>query len=404
MKLFDKLQRKKTINEKEEKKEIQETIPLSLVEIGNYALSSVRKEELVHSGLHFPLTELKKVSPVVVPMIDQISTVTHTSSESLYRVVNLGKDGALKAKKDQKTFWGAIKRKDGTSSMAELKKVHPNEALALDPTMLMMSSLLVVIEEDLNEIKELNQKILSFLEEEKESEIEADLEILFRSINDFKYNLTDEKYLINSHEQVMDIKRTANKNLLFYSKQIQDVLKKEKILTTGSQMNSILNDLEKKIKYYRLSLYVYSFSLLMEILLIGNSQTEYLMEKCDELKEKKDQYLKTYEAAFAYVKKNADRSLEGKVLAGIGSAEKTLGSLAQKVDVAKNKNVYVWLNQKGSNLTQKGQNFKNQFMDRLEEAGETNLDPFIHQIEQFDFIYNKTKEIYFDNENLYFTE
>ena len=73
--------------------------------------------------------------------------------------------------------------------------------------------------QELGEIKELSKKIFSFLEHEKESEIESDLEILNRSISDFRFNLEDEKYLINNHKQVMDIKRTANKNMLFYKKE-----------------------------------------------------------------------------------------------------------------------------------------------------------------------------------------
>ena len=98
--------------------------------------------------------------------------------------------------------------------MAKLKAVNSSNIMTFDPTVMMMSVALAGIEAQLGEIKELNKKILSFLEEEKESEIESDLEILNRSINDFKYNLEDEKYLINNHKQVMDIKRTVNKNML----------------------------------------------------------------------------------------------------------------------------------------------------------------------------------------------
>ena len=282
--------------------------------------------------------------------------------------------------------------------MAKLKAVNSSNIMTLDPTVMMMSVALAGIEAQLGEIKELNKKILSFLEEEKESEIESDLEILNRSINDFKYNLEDEKYLINNHKQVMDIKRTANKNMLFYKKQINDDLSKDKFFTINATMNSIIGEIEKKFKYYRLSLYIYSFSSLMEILLLGNYQSDYLLSKRNELDELDNEYTNTFYNVLDYIKKNANKSLEGNMLAGLGSAGKAIGNLAEK---AKIKNVDSWLSERGDTLKQTGQNIKDNFINKFDEIKESNSKSFINQIEKIDCIYNKTKEIYFDSEKIY---
>ena len=282
--------------------------------------------------------------------------------------------------------------------MAKLKAVNSSNIMTLDPTVMMMSVALAGIEAQLGEIKELNKKILLFLEEEKESEIESDLEILNRSINDFKYNLEDEKYLINNHKQVMDIKRTVNKNMLFYKKQINDDLSKDKFFTINATMNSIIGEIEKKFKYYRLSLYIYSFSSLMEILLLGNYQSDYLLSKRNELDELDNEYTNTFYNTLDYIKKNANKSLEGNMLAGLGSAGKAIGNLAEK---AKIKNVDSWLSERGDTLKQTGQNIKDNFINKFDEIKESNSKLFINQIEKIDCIYNKTKEIYFDSEKIY---
>lgn len=52
-------------------------------------------------------------------------------------------------------------------------------------------------------------------------------------------------------------------------------------------MNSIIEDIQKKFGYYRLSLYIYSFSTFMEILLLGNYKNDYLLNKKEELNELK---------------------------------------------------------------------------------------------------------------------
>ena len=300
--------------------------------------------------------------------------------------------------KNGKTFWGAIKKSDGSSVMAKLQETNTNGVLALDPTIMMMSIALSGIESELGEIKELNKKIFSFLEEEKEAEIESDLEILNRAIEEFKFNLNDEKYIANNHQQIMDIKRTANKNMLFYEKQIKDTLSKESFLVMNSGMNSLLEDIEKKLKYYRLSLYIYSFSTLIEILLIGNYQSDYLLKKTNELNILDEKYTNTFNNALEYVKKNANKLLEGNVLSGLGDAGKAISNLAKKMNI---KNADNWLNEKGNNLKQNSKNIKESFSNKLEEIKESNTKPFINQIENINNIYNKTKEVYFDDKNIY---
>lgn len=373
----------------------------NLVEINNYILSEVRKENLSDNAYSLSLSKLSEISPITIPTANNIKTIMKKnpkSSGDLYRITNLGKNDSLKTMRDGKTFWGAIKKSDGTSTMAKLKKVNPNSVMALDPTVMMMSVVLAGIEAELGEIKEMTKKIFSFLEHEKESEIESDLEILNRSISDFRFNLEDERYLVNNHKQVMDIKRTANKNMLFYRKEINDDLSKDKLFTTSNSVNSIINEIQKKFRYYRLSLYIYSFSTFMEILLLGNYKSDYLLSKKTELDELDNEYSNEFNNALEYVKKNANKSLEVNVLSGLGSAGNALGGLAEKTKI---KNIDDWLNEKGNNLKQAGQNIKDDFATKFDNMKESNSKLFINQIEKIDCIYNKTKEIYFDNENIY---
>lgn len=404
MGIFDKFKKKNEVVEQKEDQVINDEDSkgnYSLVEMNNYMLSDVRKESLSNNTYSLSLSKLSEISPITVSTANNIKTIMEQNpkaSGNLYRITNLGKNDSLKAMRDGKTFWGSIKRSDGSSTMAKLKEVNPNNVMALDPTVMMMSVALAGIEQELGEIKELNKQIFSFLEHEKESEIESDLEILNRSISDFRFNLEDEKYLINNHKQVMDIKRTANKNMLFYKKEIKDDLSKDKLFTTNNSMNSIIEDIQKKFRYYRLSLYIYSFSTFMEILLLGNYKNDYLLSKKNELDELDNEYSEVFNNALEYVKKNANKSLEGNVLSGLGSAGKAIGNLAEKVKI---KNVDNWLNEKGDNLKQSGQNIKNDFATKFDDIKESNSRPFINQIEKVDCIYNKTKEIYFDKENIY---
>ena len=402
--LFDKLKKKNEIVEKEDL-ENNKKIDNSLIEMNNYMLSDVRKDNLSNNCNKISISEMIRISPIAIPTVNAIKTITTKNASSagttLYRITNLGANDSLKSMRNGNTFWGAIKRGDGSSTMAKLQEVQNNNVMALDPSIMMMSIALSGIEAQLGEIKELNKKIFLFLEEDKEAEIESDLETLNRLIEEFKFNMNDGKYIANNQKLIMDIKRTAKKNMLFYRKQIKDSLTKDKLFVINTGMNTILEEIEKKLKYYRLSLYIYSFSSLVEILLIGNYQSDFLLTKSNELNELDEQYTDTFEKALKYIRKNADKSIEGNVLSGLGDAGKAIGNLAEKVKV---KNVEAWLNEKGDSLKQTGKNIKEGFSARLEEIKESNSKPFIKQIEKMDGIYNKTKEIYFDDEYIYLEE
>lgn len=372
-----------------------------IIEMNNYMLTEINKNDISTNSYKLAISKIASTTPIAAPTINTLKIITEqnpTKSNNLYRVTNLGKNDSLKAMKNGKTFWGAIKTKENTSKMAKLKEVKTDNIMQIDPTIMMMSVALVGIEAELGEIKELSKKIFSFLEHDKEAEIESDLEILNKSINDFKYNLENETYLSNNHKQVMDIKRTSNKNIVFYKKQLKDYLSKDKLFTTDSSMNSIIEEIQKQFRYYRLSLYIYSFATFMEVLLLGNYNSDYLLSKKDELDELDNEYLNTFNNALDYIKKNANKSLESNVLSGLGSAGKTLGNLAEKIKV---KNVDTWLNEKGNNLKHTSQDIKDNYVMKFDEIKNTNTKVFINQLDKVNSIYNKTKEIYFDKDNIY---
>lgn len=371
----------------------------SIMEMNNYMLTDIRSKD-IKSTYTITLSDLAKVSNIGYPTVQKIKTIIDDNkkvNDRLFKITNLEANESLKSLKDGQSFWGAIKKSDGTSKMAKLKEVE-EKGIILDPTVMMMSVTLSAIENELADIKEISKQILTFLEHEKESEIESDLEILNRSINDFKYNLNDEKYLINNHKQVMDIKRTSNKNILFYKKEINEIVKKEKIIMTNGNINSIIDDIQNKFRYLRLSLYIYSFSTLMEILLLGNYNSNYLISKVNELNELNNEYKNIFNKALNYIKINANKSLESNLLSGLSSASKAISSLAEKVKV---KNVDNWLNERGSNLQKTSQNMKESYNKRFDEIKDNNTSKFINKIEEINCIYNNTKEIYFDNENVY---
>ena len=74
-------------------------------------------------------------------------------------------------------------------------------AAAFNPATMMMAVALFSIEQELGKIEDMQRQIVSFLEIEKESEIEADVESLMSIIKKYKDNWDNEHFVSGNHNQ-----------------------------------------------------------------------------------------------------------------------------------------------------------------------------------------------------------
>ena len=79
---------------------------------------------------------------------------------------------------------------------------------------MMMAVALFSIEQELGKIEDMQRQIVSFLEIEKESEIEADVESLMSIIKKYKDNWDNEHFVSGNHNQVLTYQNRARKNML----------------------------------------------------------------------------------------------------------------------------------------------------------------------------------------------
>lgn len=293
-------------------------------------------------ALSVPIAELSTLGAGVASLIPALNTVTQTTTiavDGLYRVANAGIGDALKAAKNG-NFWGAIKTADGASKMAQFQAAGPITATtksvsAFNPATMMMAVALFSIEQEIVKIEEMQKQILSFLEIEKESEIEADVETLMGIVRNYKLNWDNDHFVSGNHKLVLDIQRTARKNMNVYQKKVAEVLGKKQLIVAQSNVDQVVRNLEKKFKYYRLSLYIFSLASLMEIMLSGNFKEEYITGIKNEIMDMSDAYRSLFEKSSVYLEKLGGSALEANVLKGVGTAEKAVGKFIGSIPLIK---------------------------------------------------------------------
>lgn len=397
----------KANSDAESKEEITNT-DTNLVEVAESMLMDARCDLSSANTLSIPIAQLATLGAGVSSLIPALRTVTQTttlSTSGFYRLANEAVGDTLK-KASNGNFWGAFKTADGASKFAQLQSADPLTATsqtvaAINPATMMMAAALFSIEQQLGEISEMQKRILSFLEIEKASEIEADVETLSNIISKYKFNWDNEHFVTSNHKMVLDIQRTARKNMLSYQKTVRDAVKDKKLVIAQSRVNSTLQDLLKKFKYYRLSLYTFSMASMMEIMLSGNFKEEYIAGIKGEIEEMSAAYRELFGACSMYLEKLSNTSVEKNVLKGLGIASKAVGKFIGNIPVIKEGPVDEFLIDGGTHMEDGARGMEEQSIRAFAEISSPKTRIFVDRMEDMIQIYNHTKHICFDDKHIY---
>lgn len=388
--------------------EIELTDERDIMEIADGLLFDARADFNEQKSLSVPFAELATLGAGVSSLLPAFRTITQTmtiDTKGLYQLANKALGDNLKQARDG-NFWGALKTATKSSKMAKFSEVGAvtgtSEAVAaINPAMVMMAVALFSIEQKLGEIEKMQKQIISFLEIEKESEIEADVETLSNIIFNYKLNWDNEHFVASNHKLVLDIQRTARKNMNGYQKKVAEVLGSNKLVVMQNQVNTALADLEKKFKYYRLSLYTFSLASMLEIMLSGNFKEEYISGVKDEIERLSYTYRDLFGQCSIYLEKMNNVSVETNVLKGIGVASKAVGKFIGNIPLVKEGQVDEFLQDSGKQMKSSAKEMEKSILAAFAELSNPETRVLVERMEDMIQIYNHTDKIYFDDKKIY---
>jgi hypothetical protein len=379
-----------------------------LIKITDGILLDARTDISKKNTISMPIAQLATLGAGVSSLIPALRTVTQTTTigtQGLYQLANAGVGDALKVAKNG-NFWGALKTTEGTSKFAQLQAAGPLSAtsttvMPIDPATMMIAVALFAIEQQLSNIAETTKQIQIFLEVEKESEIEADIETLFTIITKYKFNWDNEHFVASNHKLVLDIQRTARKHMNSYQKKVSEILSSKQLVIAQSKVNSTLKDLQKKFKYYRLSLYTFSMASLVEIMLSGNFKEENISGAKSEIEKLSMEYRDIYGQCSLHLERMSGSSLEANVLKGIGAASNVVGKFIGNIPVIKEGTVDEYLQDSGAQLKKNAINIEKSIVEAFAEISNPGIGVFIEKMNDLIRIYNHTTDVFFDENRIY---
>lgn len=374
-----------------------------LMQLTDDMLIEARDSNIPSDTISVPIAQLAALGTGVSALIPALRTVTQTTNfdtSGYYKLINGGANGLKKSKNN--FYWGATT----DSKMAKFQEVGSVTSTStitapINPAAIMMAVALASIEEQLDNISETQKQILSFLETEKEAEIEADVETLAKIISNYKFNWDNKHFTASNHKLVLDVQRTAKKHMLSYQKKVDVILKSKQSFVHKSNVNATLEDLIRKFKYYRLTLYTFSMASFAEIMLSGNFDEDYIISVKKEIENCAMEYRELHTKCSVFLEKMSSSSLESNILKGIGGASKAVGQFLGNVPLVKEGPVDEFLQDNGAQLEHTADNFRIEAVKAFAKLNNPNTAVFTEKMKDIIQIYNHTSEICFDDEKIY---
>lgn len=344
-----------------------------------------------------PLEKMASLGASVSSIMPLFQSLNQSKTETgkLYRLVNNSFGDKLKPSGDG-TFWGALKKNNGGSKMAKFQEVP---SLGVDPTTMLVAVVLYSFEQQIGKIYEMEQQILSFLENEKESQIEADIISLNSTMKEYTVNWDKELFVQGHYQKTLIIKRNAEKNIISYQKDISKLIQSEDFLVMD--VDTKIDNLKKQFTYYRMSLYIYSLASLMEIMMLGDFREENILRVKEEIENRSAEYRDIFTKSSAYIETMEEKEVSSNIMKGLATVSQAVGSFIGGIPFVKEGPVDEWLIENGESIHHNIEMEKEKKLSILSYMSNPGTQLFSEKLKDINDIYNHTTGICVDDKNLY---
>ena len=393
---MDDKQRCMFMNEIENRTELMMNV-MDATAIPHFSMEKLRDERC----RKISLGQLTAFGVAFEPLVAAIQVITGNAEQGtsgIYYVNTKGKQ--MMQFQDGSGFLGALGTNTGQVGGGQAVLTP----LPVNPAMLFMAATLSQIESKLNDIQELQKEMIDFLKAKEKAKLKGNINTLADVLEQYKYNWNNEKYKINKHILVQDIRKDAEQSIVLYQDQICKKLSKKGFLTIDRDVKSKVQKLKEELKDYQLALYTYAFAAFLEIILLENFDAPFLESVKKRIEGYAFQYRTIYTECSYQIEKRSKSSVESMVAKSVAGFSKGVGKTIRKIPMVNKGPVDEALIFTGETVEKLADRKIDSAVGVLSEAKDNCTLPFIRNIEEVKKIYNEPMEVLFDGDGIYFLE
>ena len=273
--------------------------------------------------------------------------------------------------------------------------------IGIDPITIALAVAMMRIDKKMDEIQDTQEEILHFLQNDKESKIEGEINSLASVLDRYQFNSDNERWCGGQLTVVSNINVNAESSIRFYRKQIIDLLDKQKKIHSERDSRKLIAGVQRAIQYYKLSVYLHAYSAFLEVVLGNNFTKDYIDHILTTLDENAMQFREDYSKCHIVLENYAGSTVQTKVLSSMGSTSKAIGKVISKIPVISKGPIDEVLIAAGEQVIQSSSDKPEKAMKRFQESKDPGIQVFVDALQSMNQICNDPVELFFDEEMLY---
>lgn len=385
---------------------METTQPSATMEFHPVTLSD---RDVLASYRKIPMTEIAGLGSVFAEMLPTFRTATVTTKinmEGLYRCTfPNGISGYLAPFKDGSGLTGTIANSKGIAGLARWNKVHSVQSVQqytvpISPLNIFMAAIMIEMNHKLDRIQKLGEEILAYQKAKDRNEQQANFEALLDVYNKFKYTDNKDWQKLKCIE-VQDIKRKTSAQMKLLREQINKSMDKHDLIHTNLQTDQMIRKVLKDFYLYRLAVYMYSFSIFLETLLLGNFSEEYLDIIYEDLNDCSVQYKEYYTEVYNQLERSSQTTIGSGLISGIAGVSSNIGKTIHKIPVIEKGPLDEFLMDTGKSVSDFGKNQTDHALSEFRNNSLSGAEPFAEQVREMNHLYNSPMDILVDKDVVY---
>lgn len=340
----------------------------------------------------FPIQNLASLGSVVKPLTEMIGKFSSNGGSGFYFVNTKG----LRMFESGGGFIGSLKGLNGAVGGGQAI-MNP---VTINPATIATSCAIMAIEHKINQITEGQKDIVDFLMYQEQAKIRGNINTLLDVLNNYKYNIENDKYKNNKHILVQSIKNESEKSILLVESLINKTNNKKTGLHFNRKVKELLSESIDRLNDYQLSIYQLTFASFLEIILLENFDEGYINSVIKNIENHKEKYFLVLDQTKKNIYELSKTSIQNEVVSGISMISAGMGNFIEKTPLGKT--------QLDENLLSTSKKLRDSneenISEKVKHLPETNLkliEPFEKIIETIQLIYCEKYNLLFDSENVY---
>lgn len=389
----------------------KDTILSAMAEV--QCIPVAQQEIATQEFLKIPFGQLSAMGAVSSSLVTSMKSVVDGiqnsgTGQALYRMhipkglrpgetLQFAKDGGLLG-----NITGASGRFTQRARFVEVKD-SVGAVASINPTVMLMAIAISTVTHKLDQMEETQKDILEFLQLKEKAVLKGNMAVLQEILNEYKYNWDNEKFKINKHIQVQEIKRDAEQSLFFYRDQIEKKVSKNGWIHSDRDVKTKIQKIEMDFRDYELALHIFSFAFFLEVMLLENFDKGYLNEVARRIESYNEQYQQLHKKCCQLLESDSQTSVQAYVLKGVAGINKVLGQAIAKIPKVSDGQIDEKLIENSEKVQDFSKKRTQNVLSLIARDHCASIKYFVGAIYAVSQIFNEPVELFFDKDNVFYS-